>query len=332
MKQLLSILLLLASTLSLQAQTVASSCTAPDSIKMKYMTGADILAVTEIFARDLHYKDSVQIPQNWTDTFLRPMLAIYNALDLPARDTVVNIYYIEAPYGKVLNRNTFMADTSLFWIKNFKLGIVPCGYAPVDKLMEMYDLIFYHYDGHPMASKANIYVKSDSNYNMQAVSDRFMAIPGIDGSGAWAFTLPMYDITATVQSDRIEMTYSYGWGDCMAGCFYRRYWNFIVYPDCAVEYGGSYGDPLSPTAIATLMPQNQLRVHPNPFSDFLILDNPQSQKGELKLFNMLGQQVFRQALAPGKFQMNTSALPSGLYTYQITGKQDGPVTGRVLKQ
>lgn len=332
MKYILILLLTMTGLHAARAQTVASSCTAPDSIKMKYMTGADILAVNEIFARDLTYKDSVKIPQNWTDTFLLPMLAIYNAVDLPARDTVVNIYYIEAPYGKVLNRNTFSADTSLFWVKNFKNGIVPCGYAPVDDLLEAYDLVFYHYDGHPMVPEANIYVKSDSNYNMQAVSDKFLSIPGISHSGAWAFTLPMYDITATIHSDRTELTYSYGWGDCMAGCYYRRYWKFIVYPDCSVEYGGSYGDPLSPTHIAALMPEAGLTVSPNPFSGFLSLDNPESLQGELLLYDVLGRQALRQALPPGKSQVNTSVLSPGIYTYRITGTKGVLKTGRVVKQ
>ena len=225
MKNIFFIVLLLAcGVFGVQSQTVVSDCTAPDSIKMKYMTGADMLAVKEIHARSLSYKDSVVIPQNWTDTILRPMLAVYNAVDLPARDTVVNIYAITTQYGYLLNYAGFIADTGLFWVKNFKDGIIPCGYEPIDNMMNQYGLILYHYDGHPMVSTAAIKFKSDSNYNVIAMIDRFSSIPGVIYSGYTGNqTTNTRDLADTIFSDRIELTYSYHWGDCMSGCYMARY-------------------------------------------------------------------------------------------------------------
>lgn len=299
---------------------------------MKYMTGADMLAVKEIHARDLSYKDSVVIPQNWTDTILRPMLAVYNALDLPAKDTVVETYWIRTPYGEVPNYIDVRADTSHTWVKNFKNHIIPCGYEPIDMMMENYNLTMYHYDGHPMVATAIITFKSDSNYNMLALSNEFSEIPGVISSSLpWLFTTNTRDLADTIFSDRIELTYSYHWGDCMSGCYMARYWKFIVYPDCSVAYGGSYGDPLTPTAIAAIMPEATVQITPNPFNSFLSLENQQNLKGEIALYDVLGRQVLSQPLQPGKCQVNTAWLSPGLYTYRVTGPAGAVKTGRIIR-
>lgn len=333
MKQFLFFLFLIGSFQAVQAQTVASDCTAPDSIKMKYMTGADMLALKEIFARDLSYKDSVEIPQFWTDTILRPMLAVYNATALPARDTVVNIYMIRTPYGYAHNFSGCKADTSLFWVQNFKNGIVPCGYEPIDNMMDKYGLSLYHYDGHPMVATGGIMLKSDSNYNVAAMANEFLAIPGVVYSGyPGMFTTNTRDLADTIYSDRIELTYSYHWGDCMSGCYMARYWKFIVYPDCSVEYGGSYGDPLTPTTIASLMPEAAIGIHPNPFSSALNVNNPEKLKGQITLYDVLGRQVLSQPLPTENGEINTATLAPGLYTYRITNGEGLFKTGRLLKQ
>jgi len=298
---------------------------------MKYMTGADMLAVKEIHARSLSYKDSVVIPQNWTDTILRPMLAVYNALDLPARDTVASIYYIRTLYGKVPNYIDILADTALSWVKNFKNGVIPCGYEPIDEMMANYNLTMYHYDGHPMASKAILMFRSDSNFNMVAMSNEFLDISGVISAGTGTFTTNTRDLADTIFSDRIELTYSYHWGDCMSGCYMARYWKFIVYPDCSVAYGGSYGDPLTPTAIAAIMPEATVQITPNPFNSFLSLENQQNLKGEIALYDVLGRQVLSQPLQPVKCQVNTAWLSPGLYTYRVTGPAGAVKTGRIIR-
>lgn len=334
MKHILVFILLYGSlSMSSRAQTVASDCNAPDSIKTRYMTGADMLAVKEILVRDLSYKDSVRIPQNWTDTFLRPMLAIYNAVSLPARDTVVNRFFINAPYGQVMNQHLFRADTNLLWMKNFKNGIVPSGYAPVDDLMSEFELQFYHYSPHPVLPTAAIYTKSDSNYNMKALRDRFLAIPDIMSADApWSFTLPMFDITAEILPDHVALVYSYGWGDCMSGCFYRRFWKFLVYPDCSVTYAGSYGDLLTGTGIPVAAPGFQVAVQPNPFRDFLTINNAAAAFGTLHLYDVMGRVVISRQLPPGKQQLETASLPAGWYYYRITAATGQSTTGKLLKQ
>ncbi len=33
-------------------------------------------------------------------------------------------------------------------------------------------------------------------------------------------------INDSIYSTHVELTYSYGWGDCPSGCMWRRYWKF----------------------------------------------------------------------------------------------------------
>ncbi|HKK67201.1 MAG TPA: hypothetical protein VJ946_03280, partial [Bacteroidales bacterium] len=51
-------------------QIVESSCEAPDSIVQKYQDDADVLTLRKFYENDLPWADSIEIPDEHSDTVL----------------------------------------------------------------------------------------------------------------------------------------------------------------------------------------------------------------------------------------------------------------------
>ena len=101
-----------------KSQTVPSSCTAADSIVKLYNDDADRLAMRHTFNFNLPYKDSITINKPLHKTYINALLAVFNAINLPARDTVVQLK-IHANLGFVLNNVLFIWFTT--WVFSFVL-------------------------------------------------------------------------------------------------------------------------------------------------------------------------------------------------------------------
>lgn len=101
--------------------TVISSCYAPDSIVELYQLDADYLTVTKFydssynpaFAPDSNSiyvpsfsSDSIDvtIPKHLSDSILKALVAVYNATEIPERDTVIDLFEIHTHREYDLNR------------------------------------------------------------------------------------------------------------------------------------------------------------------------------------------------------------------------------------
>jgi hypothetical protein len=138
--------------------TVISSCYAPDSIVELYQLDADYLTVTKFY--DLSYNEDespywpfpafapdsnniyvpsfssdsidVTIPKHLSDSILKALIAVYNATEIPERDTVIDLFEIHTRREFGLNR--FSVPGSL--LQN---GL-PSGDIIVDSLANLYNL------------------------------------------------------------------------------------------------------------------------------------------------------------------------------------------------
>lgn len=117
MKLISLFLTIVVGTLTTYGQIVPSSCSAPDSILSKYNDDADRLALRKIYRNNLTYKDSINIPQEHSDTVLNALIAVYNATTLPARDTVVNMFDIHSFPEIIMNGIEVAADSNLSWMQ-----------------------------------------------------------------------------------------------------------------------------------------------------------------------------------------------------------------------
>lgn len=205
-------------------QPVQSSCTAPDSIKALYEFDAKVLTVREM---QTVTPDSIGIPQNRVDTYLRMLLAVYNAASLPARDSVVKCKSIHVLPPFSLNNLNLGVDTTETWVANFRLSVLPTGNTVVDDLINTYHLS----SGTFLPAIGALQVNSEYDLNIPALAAVFAQQPGV------SYAEPSYtggdgnDITAaSTPIENYDLYYTYGWGDCQAGCIFDHTWFFSVNP------------------------------------------------------------------------------------------------------
>ena len=254
------------------SQIVSSSCDAPDSIKALYQDDADRLALEKILAYHLPYEDSILIPVIYSDSFLNPLLAVYNATSIPERDTVVTVFKIHEFPDYALNTISIAADSTLPWMQTLRQGIQPSGNMELDSMLNQYGLAWYDYETYYNWFEWHVvYFKSESNYNMKAMQDALEVISEVSfadlaiyhGDGDHIFMQrEEFPFPATL------VTYFLGWGDCLAGCTDGRSWVFRVYDDCSVEFVGAYGSHVPFTATSEVSPARAY-ILPNPFTDFI---------------------------------------------------------------
>lgn len=82
-----------------------------------------------------------------------------------------------------------------------------------------------------------------------------------------------------------------------------------------------------PTSIPDIESVAQIRVFPNPASDFLTVEHELAEPVAFKLFNALGHLIFKEKLSDRKVQISTVNWPGGYYFYQILNEQ-GQQLGR----
>ena len=141
-------------------QIVASSCYAPDSIVELYQLDADYLTVTKFY--DLSYPEDdennfgwpfpafapdsnsiyvpsfssdsidVTIPKHLSDSILKALIAVYNATEIPERDSVVDLFDIH-------NVPLFSFTSFDLFEPSLENGL-PTGDVIVDSLANLYNL------------------------------------------------------------------------------------------------------------------------------------------------------------------------------------------------
>lgn len=304
MKQLLTFFVLLLLTLGARAQQpVASSCDAPDSILNLYNDDANRLALQQTFFVQSPDTNNIRISTALSDTFLKALIAVYNASIIPARDTVVELItsFTDSgefkgihsdPYSPSLRHLYMQVNPQLPWIQQVQQQNFPTGNDTIDSLISNYALLFTFEQ-----YATNYYfaiINADSNYNMIAIANLVKYLPGVyqptPGSISVGGDYPL-QIEGEITPNYVDLVYTYKWGDCPSGCIWSRSWEFKVYYDCSVEFVRSYGMPLGfppSDGIATPQDGQSLIVYPNPFADYIEIHGL-SGNISYEVYNTIGQ-------------------------------------------
>ncbi|MCF8277456.1 MAG: T9SS type A sorting domain-containing protein [Flavobacteriales bacterium] len=292
-------------------QIVQSDCSAPGYVEAFYKEDADQITLQTTYtpAPTIFFpspspslyayqnnQDDVDIPEALSDTILSALIAVYNATSLPQADSVINIYNIHPYETFTMSRLYLAADTTYPWAMNLWNEIAPTGQPFIDSLMVRYAMVSD--SAYWLSNSSDLVVRliSDSNYNAPALSLVFELIPEV----TYAEMIPALgdgdNITATINLDHVELIYSVGWGDCLAGCIQRRFWKFKVYYDCEVEFMESYGSSNPPyPPLITSIPENSYNspnAYPNPLESHIKLCNT-PENAHYAIFNMMGQELTR---------------------------------------
>ena len=296
-------------------------CPAQDSIIAMYKDDADRLALRKTDRLNLPQEDSVEILQIMSDTFLNALLAVFNAIDIPERDTVISILDIHTRPIPLMRTVLVTADSSLTWMQQLQNGILPTGYQPLDSIIAKYELSIEEYDdNYNWFYWHAVTFKAPRNYNIPALANAFETLPDV------YFSEPTHiigdgpdindDLFFIIGEDfGINLYYSYKWGDCLAGCTGSRTWWFKVYPDCGVEFVNVFGSPLPFTATSD-EEMHQIILRPNPFHNEMLIEG-NSDIFEYSITDLNGNIISRGNSYENKIS-NLEILHPGFYIVAIT--------------
>jgi hypothetical protein len=79
------------------------------------------------------------------------------------------------------------------------------------------------------------------------------------------------------------------------------------------------------------MLQSQIMISPNPFQERLTISNPQLGGGMFRLYDQMGRLVCEKHLAFDITDIDTGALPPGLYFWDVMGNTGRAKAGKVVK-
>lgn len=305
-------------------QRIKSNCSASDSITSIYCDDADRLTLKRLYRIDSRFADSITIPKQMSDTILRALIAVYNVKSLPARDTVINKLKIHTFKDIEINMFSIVADSNLVWVKNLRSGKIPCGYTMIDSLIIPYYFKLESFSQTFPSFAYRIKLKSDSNYNIEELTKRLNGIPGVISSSPITGYGDGNRIIDSIYTDHVELIYSYGWGDCMAGCIYRRYWKFNVYFDCSVEFVKSYGKRLSNKQAF----METISLNPNPFTDFIKISGYYDEIN-YSIYNQIGIK-YQEGVTTNGIIDNLGSLKPGIYLIVISN-QNNVGTFKIIK-
>ena len=284
-------------------------CDASDSILARYRDDADRMTIDQTFRYSSTWMDSVHINPEWAQTTLGALVAVYNSTS-PERDTVVDLLDMHIYPIIPLRTISIIVDSTLAWVHQLEAGNLPTGNTALDGLMQQYDVVEYHFSSWAPGANRVISFSTGTNCNTLALADRFRQLPDVAFANASGSAGDGDQITDSVYTDHIEISFGYGWGDCPAGCGGRYYWDFLVQPDCTVAFIGSHG--MSPfLGLGMDEPGSpQGRAWPNPTSGRLHIDEP-VPKGPLMVYALDG----RSAMTASQYGegIDVSGLPSGVY-------------------
>lgn len=315
MKNVLLLLTFLFVSNIIDSQIVPSYCTSDSITTNKYIDDADQLTLQKIYSKNLIYKDSVRIPTSHSDTILRALLAVHNAYLLPARDTVVTMLNIHALEWYTLNSLYVEADSNMNWMKNLARSTFPSGHNSLDSILLYYDFSFYsHMHFYRTTDIADF--NTTKNLNIKKLASLVDSLPQILHAAPNGYFLNRENnISSRIDSNYVELIYSHGWGDCPAGCIYRRYWKFKVYYNCDVEYVGSYGDKLPNVFGVKERKLLKISVFPNPFVNSLNIIGIKN-KFKYSIFNSAGQLLIHDKSFNSKIE-GLEVLNKGVYFLTI---------------
>jgi hypothetical protein len=268
----------------------------------------------------------VQIPQAWQDTIMEGMSAISNAIAIPERDSVLNLYCVHDLVSSqhVITKELMVSvDTSYEWTQPWQNLEALTGDPMIDTIITRYALEVSEFYNWSFANVALL--ATDSLWNIYALIDSLQAVPGVYYAEPNYFLgtagLILYQKAGT---DRYY-DFWFQWNDCFDGCDNAHAWKFKVYEDCSVEYLG-YEDwwvfdyqPLPApencnlfSATGEKVADHGFMVFPNPAIDRITIIADNKGRRGYSLTDLTGRTV-RTGSFTGQVVLDIADLPAGYY-------------------
>jgi hypothetical protein len=221
---------------------LADDTMVPGQMKTFYREGAARLALREVRESTPLQDASPEIPAEKAENYYRALVHVFN-MNSAWSDTVTKIIPIHTFPDIEMKQMIVSFVDGLDWTTPWRDGDRFTGNPSVDSLLTRYDLHLLKYYDWPWAHA--VVLESRRFLNIPAVAKKFAAVDGVryaesnsrmgDGNNIQAeWTDPLL----------LKLTYSFGYGDCPAGCINRRFWDFEVHINGTVNFLRAYGSPL----------------------------------------------------------------------------------------
>lgn len=226
------------------AQPVPSNCDGPDSVKNRYREATVQLALGRIKSQGKIDTLGPSIPGEYTDTFLRVLMAVHNATSLPSRDSVCKHFY-SGPLPKFqVYTVRLIAHRNTPWMQEMLNGDSITSNDSLNSIMNFYRLRYYDYLTDFSGDSIDaLILKTDSIYFMSSVGLELKNLSGVINSyPPFIWEMCTEDFQYSIHPGYIDMTYVYSWDWSGRSMCREHYWKFRVYDDCSVEFLESYGE------------------------------------------------------------------------------------------
>jgi hypothetical protein len=327
----LALIALLISLSSYVPAQVASSCTMPQVLRDAYRRDIANLATRAMYLAQSPDTQLVAIPTTWSQPIADGIAAVFNATSILERDSVFDIYCVHDRTGASQMFQSFLikVDTSYAWTQAWQNLTTLTGNAPLDHLLQTYDLHVAQFYNWPLGNYAVL--ETDSVWNNRALLALFGPLQGILETEVNASIGLGGRITFEMLTNDRYIDFYHEFGDCSSGCIDRRIWHFKVSLDCSVTYLGF--DDSSPfgfnplpdpsncnltTNIAVPMPM-LFQVYPNPAPGQLQITAPKENAliSQAALYDMQGRKLLLTAKFTDQVSIDLREFAHGIYSLVI---------------
>lgn len=260
MKKIVTSLLLIFSCVLSEAQTYPGNCNPIGSMDITYRNDACRLAIKRMHEIGSPFADSITIPEVFIDSITKALYAVHSVQNSLTADTVRGIFgHTDFIAGSdsthIISASNNLADA--FGLKKVWVTVYnnnPWGaqwfsgnYAAtvndtVNYLLDRYQLQVERNPTQIYPDRTRYIVSSPIAINAAALARKFEQLSGVGAGNANAVS-PMPSgngnvIRAIYLNNAINISYSFGCGDCPSGCTMGRTWRFLVRTgtDCSVDF------------------------------------------------------------------------------------------------
>lgn len=219
----------------------ASDCAPDPAFTDFYQNDAEVLAAVQMI-NDPIYASTVEIPTDLFDFYYDRLNAIFNATDIPERDTVVECLNIHNQGGSGFTNHILVnVLPNTDWAEELINGIFPTSNTQINSLFNQYNLSLpYHSIG---TDNWNLDIVAEHHLNTQALADVFATITGVMSASPNYITIfCLFDGISTIRYNNYVDINFFMSIPCADGVN----WMFRVYDDCSVQFLQRTGNDIEP--------------------------------------------------------------------------------------
>ena len=209
------------------------SCEVQAQVREEYTLDAYFLSTMLL---DELYGDSlrVEIPDEFIESNLKALSAILefseNANDSLAEfdihERLANDYYLTTIYLHLSEEENAFDE----WATSG----TPTSNCDLNNLVEFYGLSYENYKTFNDGTKY-ITVQANSFLNTPALAKSFQSFDEVLSTDPALYIGDGNSLRTWMENDQQVIEFGYGFGDCPAGCVFRRYWRYSINSLCEVE-------------------------------------------------------------------------------------------------